>query len=836
MALKTLLIDNYDSYTYNLFQLISEVNGGERCQSPPPPAISYFVHQPRTQQPSTCNRAEPPQVVRNDETTVEAILQQIDSGLVHNIVISPGPGTPATPSDVGLCLPLLQAQPCIPILGVCLGMQALALAHGGRVMAAPEPVHGRLSGVRHAGHALFHNIPSGQQYQVVRYHSLVIDESSLPEVLESIAWTHGAAHHALGPEENLNSEHLHTHTSAANGFAHSESNGSTTGGVLMGVAHRTMPHYGVQYHPESVGTAFGAQLFMNFRDLTLDFHGMERAGHAVPRASPLHLPAQFCAESQTNEAPREHKSEATLGVVFEEASGVLDSLPGGAQMLFERLFLRSNVEGARSACKEPDTFWLDSSATDRARFSFMGGRGGPLWRRITYDLPEQPGCPGVVRTVDASGAVLEEERFFWEWLAAQLQRWQCEIEPRAAACLPFDFWGGLVGYLGYELKAECGGVAAHRAPTPDVAYFLADRLVAVDHHTGAVYAVALFERGIGEHATAAQAWVSRTLEAVKQLTSADRPANGHIHTNGAAREATTPVFSLREPRQQYLHNVASCIQALYAGESYELCLTTALRSNVSPDPWRLYSTLRAVNPAPYAAWLDFGADGGPIICCSSPERFLRGDRAGWLEAKPIKGTAPRNAWVSPEEDAAAAAALECSEKDRAENLMIVDLLRNDLGRVCVPGSVHVPSLMKVESFATVHQLVSTVRGLRRQGASVTDAIRAAFPGGSMTGAPKVRSMAILDSLEGGPRGVYSGAAGFIGFNGTFDLNIVIRTAVVHQGGMTIGAGGAIVVQSNPEGEFDEMKLKAAALLRAVGQSMGTAPANLKGEDQERTEA
>ena len=202
---------------------------------------------------------------------------------------------------------------------------------------------------------------------------------------------------------------------------------------------------------------------------------------------------------------------------------------------------------------------------------------------------------------------------------------------------------------------------------------------------------------------------------------------------------------------------------------------------------------------------------------SSPERFLRVDRERTVESRPMKGTAARLA--EPMGDACRAAELRRDEKTRAENLMIADLVRNDLGRVSRLGTVEVPKLMVVESHATVHQMVTEVRGRLRDGADAIDCVRAAFPAGSMTGAPKLRTLEIIDRLEGRPRGVYSGALGFLGVNGTADLSVVIRTLVAAPDGLTIGAGGAIVAGSEPEAELDEMLLKARALLEAVGGAL-----------------
>jgi para-aminobenzoate synthetase len=369
--------------------------------------------------------------------------------------------------------------------------------------------------------------------------------------------------------------------------------------------------------------------------------------------------------------------------------------------------------------------------------------------------------------------------------------------------VPFDFTCGFAGYLGYELKAELGGALAHRSPLPDAALVLCDRLVAFDHEKQRVHLLALADAA---GAAAADAWLSATERELEALADRQPPA--------PPAPSGPLTFAPREERDAYLANIAACKHEIFEGETYEVCLTTELHSDGAIDPLAAYRRLRARNPAPHAALLRLGE---VSVLSSSPERFLSVDRDRVVESKPIKGTAPRAA--HPAEDAYRGAALRSDEKSRAENLMIVDLVRNDLGRVCALGSVDVPALMAVESYATVHQLVTTVRGRLRPDATAIDCIRAAFPGGSMTGAPKLRTMEIIDRLEAGPRGVYSGALGFLSVNGTADLSIVIRTLVAAPDGLRIGAGGAIVAASDPVAEHEEMLLKARAVLAAVGGTL-----------------
>jgi para-aminobenzoate synthetase len=257
---------------------------------------------------------------------------------------------------------------------------------------------------------------------------------------------------------------------------------------------------------------------------------------------------------------------------------------------------------------------------------------------------------------------------------------------------------------------------------------------------------------------------------------------------------------------------------LAAGESYEVCLTDQMHTDASPDPWLLYRGLRSSNPAPFAAYLKLGE---LAIVSSSPERFLSIDRDRRVQARPIKGTAPRSA--DPIQDDAIRAELTRDEKTFAEHLMIVDLLRNDLGRVCEVDTIRVPELMQIEPYATVHQMVSNIVGVLDANRSAVDCVRACFPGGSMTGAPKLRTMEIIDGIEREARGVYSGAIGYFGLDGSVDLSIVIRTIVMRVGGgvktTTIGAGGAIVMQSDAEEEFEEILLKARAPMAAIARAV-----------------
>ncbi len=705
--MQALLIDNYDSFTYNLFQLWTSVAG------------------------------RPPRIIHNDDW---ATWDSIDLTTLGALLISPGPGRPGRNADFGISRAALTTGR--PVLGVCLGHQGLCLAEGASIVPSPQPVHGRTSPISHQGTGLFTGLPS--PFNAVRYHSLIATD--IPGSIEVTASTPGPGN---SPD------------------------------LVMAVRHRTKPHWGVQFHPESIATEHGHQLLANFRDLAMAATAVHIRPSSTPSGSSAAIPVTGSQARPTLRTPPRRADSLRL------LSRRIDAEPETAA-LYASLF-----------AADQHGYWLDGEAVHppSSRFSIMGG-GGPLSEWVTASATADH-----VLVEPVTGMPYAAAGDIFDYLKAQLR-----ARAISAPELPLDFALGYVGCLGYELKANCGGDAAHPSPLPDAGLLFSDRGVLIDHLLGQTWLLALAD----ETAEPAQ---RQWLDAAEAETELCRVSED-LATLGTPAGRPLPPVRYRHSPERYLELVRLCQKEIRAGESYEINLTNELTVDVAVDPLATFRELRRSSPAPYSALLRIG---DAHVLSASPERMLSITSAGQIQAEPIKGTRRRG--QNRLEDVAFADELAHSVKDRAENLMIVDLLRNDLGMVAEPGTVKVRRLFGVEAFSAVHQMVSTIEAKLRSDLSPVDCVRAAFPGGSMTGAPKRRTMQILDRLEGGARGVYSGALGYFSLTGAVDLSIVIRTLVVRPGHVTIGSGGAITVLSDPAAEVEEMLLKADAPLRAVGAAL-----------------
>ncbi len=696
--MRTLLVDNHDSYTYNVFHLLAAASGEE------------------------------PVVVNNDAVSWRVLSRSNFDA----IVLSPGPGRPERWHDFGVCRDILRYSE-IPVLGICLGHQGIGNLLEGGVSTAPMAMHGRLSRIRHDETGLFEGIP--QDFSVVRYHSLAITSPMGPEGHE-VAWSED--------------------------------------GVVMGIEHRTRPMWGVQFHPESIATEHGRAIAENFYAM---------AERRRPGATSAGGGAGATPAAAAPGASRAATRDGKLRLLVRELEGEAPT-----EQTYERLFADAE-----------QSFWLDSAdaPTWLAQCSYMGTSAGAERCVFEYDVDS-----GEV-AVQRGGVDTVEHKSIFDLLDRELARQAIEPPTEVGRGLV----GGYVGYLGYELKADCGSPNVHHSDMPDAAMMLATRVVAVDHTSGRTFLFVIARREDEE----AERWLAAAERIVAELIAAPPPERPLAEPPEPGGEVS---FSCGRGREQYLADIDRCHAEMAAGESYEVCLTDQISTAASPDPFDLYRQLRRSNKAPFAAFLRFGER---AIVSSSPERFLSVDRDRTVQARPIKGTISRSEDLAL--DAARRAELAEDEKTRAEHLMIVDLLRNDLGRVCDVDSVGVPDLMVVEPYATVHQVVSTITGKLERGRTAAECVRACFPGGSMTGAPKERTMEIIDDIEDEARGVYSGAIGYFGLDGSTDFSIVIRTIVMRPGRTTIGAGGAIVMQSDPVEEFDEILLKARAPMAAIAKAV-----------------
>lgn len=687
--IKTLIIDNYDSFTNNLFQYIAHINQVK------------------------------PIIIKNDEYSIDEILQfEFD-----NIILSPGPGRADLIADFGVCGDLIKIVD-VPILGVCLGHQGIGCVFGAEIIHAPYPVHGQAYLVNHNNNELFKDIPT--EFEVIRYHSLIVNNETLPETLEVIA--------------------------------------KTKNDLIMGIKHKDKPIWGVQFHPESINTKYGYKLLENFMQTT--------------------KPKKEYNFNYNKHEDTTHKHK-NISTTFSLQYKKLNELYADDKVCE---YLYASVK---------DLVWLDSNneQSSTSRFSIVACLDGPHSYKVAYDVNSQ------IITFKKNENHTYLSMTIFEFIKLQLEKISIDDVD-----LPFNFKCGFIGYFGYELYKDTLNISLNKtAEHPDAQFLFVDRAIVFDKIEKNTYLLALHN---DENAQEVSKWFERITTILDDTKTTKQEDFFELKDE----KINVDNLYLHKDKSSYIQDINTCLEYIKNGESYEICLTNKAIYPKQVDPLNYYLSLREISKAPFSAFLKFK---NLSICSSSMERFLEIDKDRNVQTKPIKGTLPRG--KNPEDDMQLIEKLRNEKKFKSENLMIVDLLRHDLGGVCEIGSVYVDKLMDVESYSSVHQLVSTICGKLRKDLSPIDCIKAAFPGGSMVGAPKNRTIKLIAGLEKEARGIYSGAIGYISVDGCVDLNIVIRTAVITPEKLSIGIGGAIIALSDPEEEFAEIMLKLELLKKALNQ-------------------
>ena len=677
------ILDNFDSFTFNLFQYFGEL--GENVI-----------------------------VRRRDECSIEEI-ERLKPEL---IVISPGP---CAPRDAELALATIDYfKGKVPILGVCLGHQGIGQVFGAQVVRAKNPVHGKVSKIKHDGQGVFRNLP--HPLSVTRYHSLSLSRESIPEDLLITAET----------EE----------------------------GEIMGIRHRELPVEGVQFHPEAILTEKGHALLKNAVDNARDWWKAQRLVHSpwIIKEFPLTLPPIKLLEA------------------FKES---------------------------------PQPFFLDSGKGygSLGRYSFMGAfpflYASAYSEYVDLSWPELFRDDRIPRETKTPLTVLDEllERFYAD-------------NPTS-----FPFVGGAVGFFSYDLKDELEKLpqnASKDLNLPLWRFAWYDGILIFDHELSRYHVLSCGMTETGECIPeVAEFRIRRIEKLIADFVDYDTASNFYRKSpetlSSLADNSNHSPITNSVKKDQYLEDLQRVIDYIYSGDIYQANLTQRFEVTCTEDPITLYQALHERNPAPFAAYLpyeDFQ------ILSSSPERFIRIHSEGLIETRPIKGTRPRG--KNEDEDELLAKELSESIKDRAELTMIIDLERNDLGRICTYGSVRVTDLIRLESYPTVWHLVSTIVGMLKPKLNPSEILKAIFPGGSITGAPKIRAMEIIEELEPYKRGIYTGSLGYIGYDKSWDLNIVIRTLLLKDGRAYFHGGGGIVADSIPEAEYEESLQKVRALAGVLG--------------------
>lgn len=848
---RILIVDHFDSYTLNLLSLLSHLCASDDELS------QQVVVLPHTHS-----------LLSSQQSFEKHLLPYFDA-----VVLSPGPGSPHNEADFGFGLHFLgnAHKYHIPALGVCLGHQGLAVAFGGTVKRARSIQHGIVSRLNKTSsplsHSIFANVPEGTN--VTRYNSLTVDPDDLPECLEITATSTDLDTTAQAPLTASIHKLIESRATSPHVVSRHES--------IQGLAHKTLPLWGVQFHPESIESQNGTQILANFI-AQVRLH-QQRNPSRTPSSSSTQIPSSIRKEAQRYIAgitapPQSSTFTQPAFRIITHQVNLTCPLEGQEEDAFSRLFRSKNARtGAPTA-----SIWLDSArkGDPQSRKSYMARPAFSMsynrhQSQVDVEILQGP-------TEGARCQIpLSQQTTFWDYMDALQTELQTSVQiisspPHATRA---SFRTGFVGYWGYEMKSESLGLlegeTISRASTtdgeavlPDAQFLFCDAVLQIDHEQSSYEAVVLerldpgdsiesphltrlraelHEQGVelGHTSHSSSQWIDHLTSTLHNITT--------VRSCTPERTHYLPTLRSLDSASDYKSKVEAARALIAQGESYELCMTTQFVGQCSleeyKDHFELYRTLRARNPAPYAAYIELppcsgSSKLGRAILSSSPERFLSQSSTGAVEMKPIKGTLPRAgfgigdaecislhgpAWIQAE-DTRRRNALQADPKERAENLMIVDLIRADLLSFCRPSSVQVPLLIKVESYTSVHQLVTTVVGQTH--IPPVQALKRCFPPGSMTGAPKRRSVTLLERLEGKsrckeeesgewtmrhrPRGVYAGCLGYLSLDGSSDFSVVIRTAVVdEEANVTVGAGGAITYLSEAEKEWQEVLHKVKAL-------------------------
>ncbi|MBW0534949.1 hypothetical protein O181_074664, partial [Austropuccinia psidii MF-1] len=632
-----------------------------------------------------------------------------------------------------------------------------------------------------------------QNTKVIRYNSLTLDPNSLSSQLDITAWSN-----------DLKSK------------------------TIMGLAHKTLPFHSVQFHPESISSQSGHQIIKSFFEIISNSNhvnlGLKRSIAYSPlpdhiiKLSKIKLPSLSISNNFI--------SSSSFKPIFQIRTLNFKNNLNLPQNVFQSSYFKSKL----------GKIWLDSAS------SFNSSSNSRYSHLANFDILLSYFLTSKTLIINHSNQSQSQSHQInslgiWNWLKNLQENFQLFIENSNqfnsnSSNHQFNAPIGFFGYFAYESLSE--SLHSYNLPCrsiksiPDTQLGFANTVLTYDHLTQTWFTSALvqinpnslnqftnyFGNSLGLTESNYQSWSHQI-----QTLLNSKPNSEIIHSNSSNQNSNSNSSILLNPIQshhQYLQAIQNAQQFIVDGESYELCLTnqflTQLDSKI--NGFQKYLRLRNANPAPFGAYVQFNDFDTQILSCS-PERFININQTGQIEMKPIKGTARRNL-VDPHLDAQIAIELQNNEKERAENLMITDLIRNDLHVFCVPGSIKVTKLFHLETVATVHSLVSTIVGQLKPGLNAIDAISSAFPPGSMTGAPKVRSIELLDQLEGNrPRGIYSGILGFISVDGRTDMSVVIRTVVIQGNQMSVGAGGAITSLSQKEDEWKEVELKIEILEKSL---------------------